>query len=280
MTTRDPEEPLRGLITAAVRVGPTVRRPAVPVADALLTHLEAVGFTGAPRYLGRDEQDRSVLSWVDGWCPTQPEDHLISEEALHAVGALLRRYHDAVADYRPAGPAAEFEEGPRVREPGQVVCHGDIAPRNTVFRGGLPVAFIDWDGIWISDPLWDVGYAIWQFAPLRDDAGVRKTGWPNLPDRLARAAALADGYGLDRAARERVPAWIAPMIRACAASIVAKAEAGQPAFVRLANGVEGAGQARAPGEAGGVLADMEAEARYAASQEPALRRRLLAGTGG
>jgi hypothetical protein len=81
--------------------------------------------------------------------------------------------------------------------------------------------------------------------------------------RLARAAALAGGYGLDRAARRRLPAGIAPMIRQCAASIVARAEAGQPAFARLAAQTS-------------VLADMEAEARYAASQEPALRRSLLA----
>jgi hypothetical protein len=246
-----------------VRIGSTVRRPAVPAADALLCHLEAVGFTAAPRYLGHDEQARSVLSWVPGWCPQQAEDHLIGTRALPALGALLRRYHDAVAGYHPVGPGAEFEEGPRVRGPGQVVVHGDIAPRNTVFRDGLPVAFIDWDGIWISDPLWDVGYAIWQFAPLRDDAGLRQTGWPHVPDRLARAAALTDGYGLDRAARGRLPAGIAPMIRQCAASILARAEAGQPAFARLAAGTS-------------VLASMEAEARYAASQEPALRRRLLA----
>jgi hypothetical protein len=255
------EEPLRGLVTAAVRVGDTVRRPAVPVADALLSYLQAAGFTGAPRFLGHDEQGRSVLSWVEGWCPALADDHLIGLDALHAVGALLRRYHDAVAGYQPAGAAARFDEGPRTRAAGQVVCHGDIAPRNTVFRDGLPVAFIDWDGIWISDPLWDVGYAIWQFAPLRDDAGLRATGWPAIPDRLARAAALAAGYRLDRSACHTLPASIAPMIRQCAASIVAKARAGQPAFTRLART--------------SVLADMEREARYAASQESALRRRLL-----
>jgi hypothetical protein len=141
MASHDPEEQLPGVITAAVRIGPTVHRPAVPVADALLTHLEAAGFTGAPRYLGRDEQGRSVLSWLEGWCPGQHEDHLIGEPALRAVGALLRRYHDAVAGYHPAGSGAEFEEGPRARGPGQLVCYGDIAPRNTVFRDGLPVAF-------------------------------------------------------------------------------------------------------------------------------------------
>jgi hypothetical protein len=42
---------------------------------------------------------------------------------------------------------------------------------------------------------------MWQFAPLRPDSGLRATGWPQIPDRLARAAALADGYRLGRDAR-------------------------------------------------------------------------------
>lgn len=265
MPDRDREVPLGGLITAAVRAGNTVRRPAAPGARAvaaLLGYLESAGFTGAPRYLGRDDRGRSVMTWIEGWCPRQDEEHLIDDTVLRAVGALLRRYHDVVAGYDPSGAAAGFEEGPRARAPGQLVCHGDVAPRNTIFRDGLPVAFIDWDGSWISDPLWDVGHAMWQFAPLRPDSGLRSAGWPQIPDRLARAAALADGYRLGRDARQAVPALIAPMIRGCAASVVAKARSGQPAFARLIED--------------GVLDDFDREARYAAAQEASLRHRLLA----
>jgi hypothetical protein len=265
MPDRDREVPLGGLITAAVRAGNTVRRPVGPGAaavTALLTHLESVGFTGAPRYLGRDDRGRSVLTWIEGWCPSQDEEHLIDDTALRAVGALLRGYHDAVAGYDPSGAAAGFEEGPRSLAPGQLVCHGDVAPRNTIFHDRLPVAFIDWDGAWISDPLWEVGHAMWQFAPLRPDSALRSTGWPQIPDRLARAAALADGYRLGRDARQAVPTLIAPMISGCAASVVAKAQSGQSAFARLIDD--------------GVLADLDQEARYAAAQEAPLRRRLLA----
>ena len=55
MPDRDREMPLGGLITAAVRAGDTVRRPAAPGTEAvaaLLTHLESAGFDGAPRYWG------------------------------------------------------------------------------------------------------------------------------------------------------------------------------------------------------------------------------------
>jgi len=58
-----------------VRVGDTVRRMAgssrLAVRDLLL-HLESVGFDGAPRYLGTDDQGREVLSWIDGDVPLPP----------------------------------------------------------------------------------------------------------------------------------------------------------------------------------------------------------------
>lgn len=118
-----------------------------------------------------------------------------------------------------------------------------------MFADGLPVAFVDWDGAFYADPLWDVGYALWQFAPLRPDSSLRADGWPALPDRLARARALADGYRLGRPARQALPATIAPMIRQCAAAVAAKARAGQPAFARLVRA--------------GVLDELSRDAQYA-----------------
>jgi len=61
------EVPLAGGNVAAkvVRVGTTVRKPvtvATPAVEAVLRHLQRVGFAGAPRALGRDGQDRQVLA--------------------------------------------------------------------------------------------------------------------------------------------------------------------------------------------------------------------------
>ena len=64
------EETLAGNATTGVEpVGDTVRRPAGPwtdSVDALLEHLWAAGFTGAPRPFGRDERGRQVLECVPG----------------------------------------------------------------------------------------------------------------------------------------------------------------------------------------------------------------------
>jgi hypothetical protein len=64
------EEALTGNVTSGVvRIGDTVRRPVGPwtdTVDALLLHLHEVGFEGAPRPLGRDEQGRQVLEFIGG----------------------------------------------------------------------------------------------------------------------------------------------------------------------------------------------------------------------
>ncbi len=54
---------------AVVRVGWTVRKPAgpqTPAVQALLSHLQAAGFAGAPRTLGQDDRGRHMLEFVPG----------------------------------------------------------------------------------------------------------------------------------------------------------------------------------------------------------------------
>ena len=86
-----------------VRVGDTVRRPqrrTSPATHALLRHLADVGFTGAPRFLGIDELDREVLSYVPGTAITPPfPDWALTDEALASVAALLLSYHRAVETF-------------------------------------------------------------------------------------------------------------------------------------------------------------------------------------
>ena len=118
-----------------VRVGDTVRRRAgSELMRTVLVHLERVGFDAAPRWLGTDEQERDVLSWIDGETFTDRAqvqafagDKTVdfSDEQLAASARLLRRYHDAVAGVALAANA-------------EVVCHGDFGPWNLVWRDGLP----------------------------------------------------------------------------------------------------------------------------------------------
>jgi hypothetical protein len=94
-----------------VRVGDTVRRPlrpSSPATQALLEHLERVGFSagseGAPTFLGVDEQGREVLSYLPGETVTAPYPAWsMTDAALDSVAHLLRRYHEAVDEGFDAG---------------------------------------------------------------------------------------------------------------------------------------------------------------------------------
>lgn len=156
---RPAEAPLPGRTTAGItRIGQTVRRPPSPNAgfvQALLRHLEAVGFQGAPRHLGTDENGRELLSYVPGEVPA----HLgrYDDRTLAEAARLIRDYHDATATLF-ALPAEQAGV--------EVACHNDLSPCNVVFREGRPVALIDFDAAAPGSRPYDLGYAAWLWLDL------------------------------------------------------------------------------------------------------------------
>jgi Phosphotransferase enzyme family len=183
-------------LAAVVRVGDTVRRPVgehSPAVHALLRHFEAVGFDGAPRFFGIDEQGREVLSFVEGDAALAPIPS--SEETLVELGRLLRRMHDAAAGFEPPPDAACFSGGA-----GPLICHRDLFPPNVILRRGQPVALIDWDLAGPAEPLDDVVSAASHWVPLRTDAD--KWGLPS-NRRPERVRVLCDAYGLSTEERSR-----------------------------------------------------------------------------
>jgi aminoglycoside phosphotransferase (APT) family kinase protein len=154
--------------------------------QALLVHLGARGFAGAPAPGGLDEQGREVVAYLDGDVPAYPLPAWVTSlESLAAAGRLLRALHDATRDFRPP-PGAVWRELPGAPADGGVVCHNDVAPYNTVYRDGCPVAFIDWDFAAPGPPEWDLAHAAWRFAGLGE-------GDPRAAGR--RLGVLCDAYG-------------------------------------------------------------------------------------
>ncbi|MGP4096986.1 phosphotransferase [Nonomuraea sp. KM90] len=213
-----------GFVNAVVRVGDTVRRP--PARRAAFVHdllglFERAGWPGAPRFLGSDERGREILSYVDGhvaWEEVQP-DAVASDESLARVAELVREFHDLTAGTPPAGD-------------GEVVCHNDLSPKNTVYRdegaGLRPVAFIDWDIAGPGRRIHDVAHVCWQYAALRPGAE------PGAAARRVRV--ICDAYGL--AERGEVVETVLWWQDRCRRGIEADAAAGLPHAVRLrADGV-------------------------------------------
>ena len=177
------------------RVGDTVRRPLRPTAQsthALLRHLERVGFDGAPRMLGIDRTGREVLSYVHGTAITAPAPGwALTDGALRSVGELLRRFHEAVADFDPspyswpASAPAPFSGG--------TITHNDPNLDNVVFRDGRAVALIDFDLAAPGAPVWDLAGAARLWAPLRAPADTADT---RRGQELQRLRVLVDAYGV------------------------------------------------------------------------------------
>lgn len=194
----------RGLV---VRVGDTVRRPlrpASPAIHALLRHLEAVGFTGAPRLLGIDEQGREVLGYIPGTTVLRPyPDWALTDEALVSVAELLRNYHRAVAGFDPR--ALAWPEAAPEPFGGELVSHNDPNLDNVVFRDGRAVALIDFDLASPGSRLWDVACAARMWAPLRPDAVIRDA---RRGHSFARFRLFLDAYGPDGVDRDRVLAAV------------------------------------------------------------------------
>jgi hypothetical protein len=184
-----------------VRVGDTVRRPRSDRAEAvhaLLRHFESVGFDGAPRFLGLDERGREVLSFVEGEPALKPVP--ADDGVVRDLGRLLRRMHDAQAGFALPDAVAWPADLPVEPTPGSVVCHNDLFWPNVIFRGGRPVALIDWDLAAPAPRLFDVASAANYWVPLRPDEQAAEWGLPT-GDRGARLRLLCDAYGLDDAAR-------------------------------------------------------------------------------
>lgn len=223
-----------GNVSTVSKVGDTVRRgtgPWTPAVHALLRHLERVGFDGAPRVLGTDERGREVLSYVPGVTPDRASPEAVTERALAEVGRLLRRYHEAARGFvLPEGVSWHHQGLPG---PNAVACHNDVSPRNTVFRGGRPVAFLDWDLASPALPAWDLAHVAWQFVPLSGDAGCIRDGWASPPDRARRLRVLCDGYGLPERDRAGFAGLVARRMEATASGIEDLAAGGSPAHERL-----------------------------------------------
>lgn len=173
--------PLRGgrVNPGVVRVGDTVRRPVGPRSDLvqqLLRHLASVGFAGAPRFLGIDEQGREMFSLLPG--EPLPGVALLTDDQLRSGAELLRRYHAAAAS------------APReLRGSGDTIVHGDVGPWNILWRGETALGLIDFDAARPGYGLTDIAYFAWKGLRL-NPAG------PPVAEQQRRISVLAQAYGV------------------------------------------------------------------------------------
>jgi len=138
-----------GRTTAGVvKVGNTVRRPVKrnsEYANQVLVFLEKKNFKYSPRYLGKDEENRDIFSYVEGFVP----DDLggTTDQQLHSFMKIVREFHDVSQDFVNTGSL--------------VLCHDDLSPCNVVFSDDHPLVIIDWDDVHPGERWEDLTYILW-----------------------------------------------------------------------------------------------------------------------
>ncbi|WP_219462547.1 phosphotransferase [Nonomuraea rhizosphaerae] len=197
------EVPLQGgdVTDGVVRVGDTVRRPArpsTPAVHALLRHLEAAGFEGAPRVVGMDGLGREILTYIPG--TTGLTMATVTDEALVRLAALLRDFHDATASFPLTLDG--WEGGSNDDAAPEVVGHCDLTIENVIFRNGLPHALIDFDLARPTTRLFDIVTTLRHWAPIADPVDL-----PPLQRGLdvgTRLRLFCDAYGVPPRERRRL----------------------------------------------------------------------------
>ncbi len=217
---------LHGGVNTVVRRGDVIHRPAAahtPTVHRLLSHLRARGFNGAPAPLGFDAEGRELVTFVAGEVHDALTPALRTPELVASAGRLLRQLHDASADFEHTADDVWMLPA---QVPGEVICHGDVAPYNSVVRDGRVVGFIDFDTAHPGPRLWDVAYAVYRFAPLHAPGNPDHAG--DLADQAAMAAVFCGAYGV-------VPSGalidtVVARLRALIAYLRQQAAAGNAAF--------------------------------------------------
>jgi aminoglycoside phosphotransferase (APT) family kinase protein len=240
-----------GRNSGAMRVGSTVRRPAgtqTPSVQALLRHLEALGFAGAPRALGIDDAGREVLTYLEGSTvgdarPWPAWTHTAA--SLVAAGQWLRDFHAASRSFVPPPGARWFGDHDDLR-PGELIGHHDAAPYNAVWRpapnrldpgDGDLVGFIDWDLAGPAEPIRDLAFMALTWVPLTARDVAVADGFPPDLDRGGRLRLLLDAYGWTGTVEEVLTAVRGRAV-AHAAGLRAAADNGYgPAVALVAEGV-------------------------------------------
>ncbi|MBG9587433.1 phosphotransferase [Cytobacillus firmus] len=156
-----------GNVTNVYRSGDTVRRDLKehsPNIHEVLIHLESKDFNYAPKFLGIDERNREILSFIEGEAGNYPlKKYMWSNDVLKEIAKILRLYHDAVSDFPINESWQPLDNTPQQFE---VLCHNDFAIYNIIFNHEKPVGIIDFDLAAPGPRLWDIAYTLYTCVPL------------------------------------------------------------------------------------------------------------------
>ena len=188
----DNEVPLAGgnVADAVVRVDDTVRKPQTAATTAvrtLLGALEDASIDGVPRFLGLDEKDRQIFSFVEG-STAIPATMWTDDVTLTSAARLLRRIHDATVPLVGTDHAWDYAYPDATQH--EVIGHSDFAPYNMTFGSdGSVIGVFDFDLAGPAPRIRDLAYLAWWLVPLGQQVAAMQTDLATQSQRLKQLCA-------------------------------------------------------------------------------------------
>ncbi len=229
-----------GNVNEVIRVGDTIRRLAVirPYSEELLKYLESKGFSQVPKYLGRDDMNREILSYIEGEVsgnnyPNKPF-FMWSDEALEKTAILMKEYHEATIGFVSEEVSDTAYPDTRLHE---VICHNDFAPYNIVYEHEETKGIIDFDMAGPGPRLWDIAYALYTSVPLAsfqpdiDKGEIVDYNFSYEELRKRRIKLFFKAYGMT--IPKDLKRWIIRRIEKLCDTIMAKSIEGNEAFIAM-----------------------------------------------
>lgn len=193
-----------------------------------LRYLHGCGFNSVPFPFGMNETGQEEVSFVEGTVFNgELSQDARSDEALIAFAQYIRRFHDFGAEYMDHLSGDEKWMLP-VQTKIETMCHGDLAPYNTVFSGQSIVGLIDFDTLHPGSRLWDLSYALYRWIPLMSDDNPENFG--STSDKLRRIELFFDAYGTDVVNREDVFNWVIRRVEYLVVFMNQEADGGDATF--------------------------------------------------
>lgn len=182
-----------------VRIGNTVRKTtsaSSPTIHRLLKYLESQGFDYSPRFLGIDEKNREILSYIDGRCEISALAWC-SRTVLESAALMLKEMHDLTAGFQVADSdqwAYTYPDASRH----EVVCHNDSGLYNLVIKNDQCNGIIDFDLAGPGPRLRDIAYAAYWLVPLSMHADdMRAYTTADIENGSARLKLFCKTYGIE-----------------------------------------------------------------------------------
>jgi len=182
-----------------VRVGNTVRKSidsGTATVARLLNFLEDEGFEFSPKYLGIDDQQRQILSFLEGGCEIS-ETAWQSNELLVSAARLLRQFHDISARF-PITSKDQWRFVYPDKAKHEVICHNDFGLYNLVTKGNTCVGVIDFDLAGPGPRIRDIAYAAYWLVPLSAHAeDMKPYSVADIANHGSRLRLFCNSYGIE-----------------------------------------------------------------------------------